>query len=385
MILGFHKSPGAYIEKEHPEGVSEKLNVSTADLMNIYALHRMRRMEPNYLQIKIKNVNVASFYTGFSFKHYVGRPNYCITVFLSPDDNPSNDFEGMLRRIAFELLPRQEEFDFETDFVSYYEQLRIESIEPFWEEVLEGEGSKIATISADDIDEKMEREKAPVKEEPQAQELSFDKQFEQFEKDELKEEVRDLQKMVNEKNEKIRELTRQITEKVGETSDHSEEIQLLQGQLDEANKRLDEWSEKLADFNEKNAILMETVRKLTEMSNDQNEEMERQGSQIIDLKKKLGEKDELIQQLQNKFMNAKTEAAGQTHEVVQKLTLENQTHLDTITELKLEIKKCKSQIEDEQNTHEELSEQIIDLKKDIKVLRRERDHYKDLVKEHDLL
>ncbi|MHA1150606.1 MAG: hypothetical protein ACTSR8_20490 [Promethearchaeota archaeon] len=382
--MGFHKSPGAYIEKEHPEGISEKLNVSTADLMNIYALHRMRRMEPNYLQIKIKNVNVASFYTGFSFKHYVGRPNYCITVFLSPDDNPSGDFEGMLRRIAFDLLPKQEEFDFETKFVSYYEQLRIESIEPYWEEHLEGEGSKIATISADDIDE-TETIQTPEFEQQELEELSFDKQFEQFEKDELKEEVKDLQKMINEKNEKIRELTRQITEKVGESSEHSAEVQLLQGQLDDANKRLDEWAEKLADFNEKNAILMETVRKLTEMSSDQNEEMERQGSLIIELKKKIEDKDDLIQELQNKFMNAKTEAAGKANEVIERLTMENQTHLDTITELKLEIKSLKSQIEEAEKIHNEFSEQIIELKKDIKVLRRERDHYKKIVKENDLL
>ncbi|MGQ4874362.1 MAG: hypothetical protein ACP6IY_09860 [Promethearchaeia archaeon] len=390
MILGFHKSPGAYIEKQYPENISERLNVSTADLMNIYALHRMRRMEPNFIQIKVKNVNIASFYTGFSFKHYVGRPNYCITVFLSDDDTISNDFEGMLRRIAHEILPKQEDLDFEDLFIEYYEKLRVGSIEPYWEEYIEGEGSIIATIDADEA--KMESSQETISEKESEQEgipvmddLSFDKQFEELEKEELKEKVKELQDIIKEKDEKIRELTKQITEKVSEESEYFEEVKMLKTQLDEANKKIDDWALKLADLNEKNAVLMETVRKLTEMSNEQNEEMERQGKTIIELKNKLKEKDAKIEELTSKLENAQTELEGKTNELIEKLKEENQMHLDTITELKLELKKLKRQIKEDEAVQEDLSEQIINLKKDIKILRRERDHYKELVKKHNLL
>ncbi|MHA1335762.1 MAG: hypothetical protein ACTSPW_08425 [Promethearchaeota archaeon] len=390
MILGFHKSPGAYIEKQYPENISERLNVSTADLMNIYALHRMRRMEPNFIQIKVKNVNIASFYTGFSFKHYVGRPNYCITVFLSDDDTISNDFEGMLRRIAHEILPKQEDLDFEDLFIEYYEKLRVGSIEPYWEEYIEGEGSIIATIDADEA--KMESSQETINEEESEQEgipvmddLSFDKQFEELEKEELKEKVKELQDIIKEKDEKIRELTKQITEKVSEESEYFEEVKMLKTQLDEANKKIDDWALKLADLNEKNAVLMETVRKLTEMSNEQNEEMERQGKTIIELKNQLKEKNAKIEELTAKLENAQTELEGKTNELIEKLKEENQMHLDTITELKLELKKLKRQIKEDEAVQEDLSEQIINLKKDIKILRRERDHYKELVKKHNLL
>ncbi len=42
MILGFNKSPGAYVDTQYPSEISERLNVKTSDLMNLYALHRMR-------------------------------------------------------------------------------------------------------------------------------------------------------------------------------------------------------------------------------------------------------------------------------------------------------------------------------------------------------
>ncbi|TFF90749.1 MAG: hypothetical protein EU548_01430 [Promethearchaeota archaeon] len=383
--MGFHKSPGAYIETQYPTNISERMEVKTSDLMNIYALHRMRRMEPNYLQMKIKGVSVASFYTGFSFKHYVGKPNYCITVFLSDDDNPSNDFEGMLRRIAHELLPKKESLEFDDLLVDYYERLRVGSVDTYWEESIEGEGSKIATIHADEEEEEKEEEEEEPEPESHMEQLDFDEQFDKLEKEELKEEIKELKTVINEKNEKIRELTKQITEKVSEGSEYSEEVQMLQGQLDEANKRLDDWSEKLADLNEKNAILMETVRKLTEMSTQQNEEMERQGSTIIELKKQLERKNSQIEDMSNKLVTAKVESTGQKSELVEKLEEENQIHLDTIAELKIEMKQLKDKVEEAEGVQEDLSEQIISLKKDIKVLRRERDHYKEIIKKHDLL
>jgi len=460
MILGFNKSPGAYIDTKYPDNIDERLNVKTSDLMNIYALHRMRRMEPNYLQMKIKNVSVASFYTGFSFKHYVGRPNYTLTVFLSDKDNLPSEFEGMIRRMAFDLLPKRDDEFFDEEFVNTYEELRRYELDPYWEEYIEGEGSVIATIHADtSADEQLKRENEEKMEEAtQMEELNFDNQFEKFEKDELKEEVKELRQTISEKNEKIRILTKRITEQVSVGSDHSEEVQILKQQLDEQDAKLDDWSLKLADFAEKNAILMETVRKLTEMAMDQTEEMERQGRTILEKKAELEEKEARIEELSGKVVDAKVKGATSSavdaeeldeyKQEIDKLIEENQAlkkKLDdgsadvgtadvdsaAVDELKQEIDKIteqkrdliqevkdlvadKDKIEKEMNqvnydndnlkekieeledklkdaeesdgaVSDELAEQIIELKKDLKVIRRERDHYKQIVKEKDLL
>jgi len=385
--MGFNKSPGAYVDVQLPEDIVDQLNVTTADMMNIYALHRMRNMEPNYIQMKIKGVSVASFYSGFSFKHYVGRPDYAITVFLSDNDVLPKDFEGMLRRFAHYILPKRGDLDFEIMFQEEYETLQEFELEPFWEEIMEGEGSKISTIQNDDEEDEEAAEKPP-----EMEDLNFDEQFDQFEKDELKEQIKELQDMVKGKQDQIRELTEKITQQA--SSEHAGEVEVLKQQLDEQNQKLDDWSLKLADLAEKNAILMETVRKLTEMSMQQTEEMERQGRKLLDNKNILDEKDALIEELKAKAEVASEaeENSTKTEELTQKieeLEEENKTHLETITELKLKIKELNGKLsqseEVESSSLKELEDQIIELKKDLKVIRRERDHYKNIVKENDLL
>ena len=389
--MGFNKSPGAYVDVQYPESIVDDLNVTTADMMNIYALHRMRNMEPNYIQMKIKGVSVASFYTGFSFKHYVGRPDYAVTIFLSDDDVLPNDFEGMLRRFAYYILPKRADLDFDILFQEEFTDLESFELEPFWEEIMEGEGSKIMTIQADD-EPTAEEEAAAAAAAPKMEDLNFDDQFDQLEKDELKEQIKELQDMVREKQESIRDLTEKITQQA--SAEHAGEVEVLKQQLDEQNAKLDDWSLKLADLAEKNAILMETVRKLTEMSMQQTEEMERQGRKLLDDKKLLDEKDTLIEELQSGITSAGDSGAeGAANEELtqklEKLEAENKTHIDTIAELKLEIKDLKAKAEQsadsDSGAQNDLADQLIELKKDLKVIRRERDHYKNIVTENKLL
>ena len=70
---------------------------------------------------------------------------------------------------------------------------------------------------------------------------------------------------------------------------------------------------------------------------------------------------------------------------VLKANRENESHLDTITNLKLEIRELKQPISSEKIAKGIKKDDIIDMKKELKVLRRERDHYKDLVKKNKLL
>ncbi|MHA1376680.1 MAG: hypothetical protein ACTSR7_20555 [Promethearchaeota archaeon] len=143
IIIGFNDSK-AYIDKQFPINVAEFLKISPQILKELSEHHLKKKMEPNYLEVMLEDdINVASFYSGFSFRHYVGTPNFAIVVFLSEDDVLPIDFEGMMRRISYELLPKREALNFDDILGRYYEMLKSEELTPYWEEIIEGETSLI--------------------------------------------------------------------------------------------------------------------------------------------------------------------------------------------------------------------------------------------------
>jgi len=110
-IIWYGEEIEAKIASQHPSNLSKKQKIKASDLMNIYTFHRIEKKDyPNFFQMEMENFSVASFFTGFSLNNYVGLPNYSITVFFSnkddDKDNLSKDFEGYLRRIAYELIPK---------------------------------------------------------------------------------------------------------------------------------------------------------------------------------------------------------------------------------------------------------------------------------------
>jgi chromosome segregation ATPase len=84
-----------------------------------------------------------------------------------------------------------------------------------------------------------------------------------------------------------------------------------------------------------------------------------------------------IEKLEKEFKNLKNEVKKSKKQIT--------IHIGTITDLKLDAKTLKSKISSVDEEKEKLKEQSLDLKKEVKVLRRERDHYKKIVKENNLL
>ena len=68
-----------------------------------------------------------------------------------------------------------------------------------------------------------------------------------------------------------------------------------------------------------------------------------------------------------------------------KVKNDNESFLSTITHLKLELKELRENLNGEQRNKDKVKDEIIEMKKEIKVLRRERDHYKNIIKDKDLL
>ena len=158
IILGFEENSETRIDTQFPSNICEFLGVTPEILKGLVELHMAKKMEPNYIQVALEDeVNVASFYSGFSFRHYVGNPNFAVCIFLSQDDVLSNEFEGMMRRIAHELLPKREALNFDDILGQYYEMLKKEELLPYWEEIIEGETS---IITANKKEEKKEEKKS---------------------------------------------------------------------------------------------------------------------------------------------------------------------------------------------------------------------------------
>jgi len=226
IILGFKKSPGAYIEAQYPPNISSDLNIEPPDLMNIYALHRMRQMKPNFQKIKIKKINLASFYTGFSFKHCVGRPDKAITIILAEDEEISNDFEGMLRKYALEVISKIEDVDFGEKFIKYYRLLKRGQLEPYWEEHIEGEGSEIATTSSKEL---TESEIADIIDDfaIDLDDFNFIEQFEELEGEETKQEIEELRGYLKEQEAIMYNLAEEIIKFTAENQKLEQEVEAL--------------------------------------------------------------------------------------------------------------------------------------------------------------
>jgi len=388
IILGFEENSETRIDTQFPSNICEFLGVTPEILKGLVELHMDKKMEPNYIQVALEDeVNVASFYSGFSFRHYVGNPNFAVCIFLSQDDVLSNEFEGMMRRIAHELLPKREALNFDDILGQYYEMLKKEELLPYWEEIIEGETS---IITANKKEEKKEEKKSE----------DFKPDLEREEVD-IKAKNIELQNLLDEKKSKIRELTRKYTELVSENTKISEEIQSHKEEISEQYIKLEKWSQQMADLNQNNAKLMDDIKILNQKIHERDDFLKEKERKIETLSMKLTGveevEDETEKWLQEKEdlkkinlgLNTKLEKVEKANRSllndIDKLKSQITVHIDSITSLKLEVKNIKANISTKEKEKESSKEEIFDLKKEIKVLRRERDHYRKIVKEKNLL
>jgi len=348
VILNLDKKSEPTINAQYPQNISDELGVTDSMLATVFDEHKSVRTGPNYLEMQIKrDLSVASFFTGHSSKHFIGKGDHVITVFLSDEDILPRNFEGQVRRIAFELLPKRKEKDFKNLFAKYYELLNKGELDAYWQE---------------------------------RQEMEQD---------------------IGEKKERIDDLAQKVSMLVSDRSEHLRNVQALKNEVTELYNKLENWSLQMAELNEYNANLTAKTRELTKLTKSQKQELEQKDDQIIKLRKILRDKDEIeegAEKLLEQIKRVKAENENLKNEVekmnktnkdlkfqVLKSNRERDSHLDTITDLKLDMRNLKKQISSEGTSKNKLNEQIIDLKKEVKVLRRERDHYQKLVKKHNLL
>ena len=397
MILRFNEKSEAFIDAQYPDDLFKNLELNKSDLTNIYTLHWTDNKNPNFFQMEIKNLSVASLFTGYSKGRYIGQPDYTITVFLDTEEIEKNglskDFEGMLRRIAHVILPKKENNpDFDDMFKEFFFMLKNQDLEPYWDEIEVDESVKLPKIP-NEVIEKVNDVEIPDKtfddedviEEDVIEEKLIEEDVidEELFKEELIEEAR-IEEVVDE--EKVsKEIDAETKSKIIEELEHGisedhldklekevleEEIEDLKTQLKEKTEKIRELTRRITEFQSDRAEIeeiKESNRPLKEKINDITKEKETLESKITELEKEIDEKETHIDSL---------------NQEIEKLKKENEEQIDRIAGLKIELRDLTNKGE---KIHNNLTEELIDLKKEIKVLRRERDHYKKIVKDNDLL
>jgi uncharacterized coiled-coil DUF342 family protein len=344
VILNLDKKSDLRKDIEYPDNICEELGVTDSMLSTVFEEHKRVRTGPNYLEMQIKrDLSVASFFTGHSSRHFIGKGDHVITVFLSDEDMLPKNFEGQVRRIAFELLPERKEKKFKELLSKSYELLEKGELDAYWQE-----------------------------------------------RKEFEEEIGD-------KKEKIDDLAQKVSLLVSDRSEHLRNVEALKNEVAELYSKLENWSNQMAELNEYNATLTSKNRELNRLLNVQKLALNQKDERINNLKAKLGDTDEIekgAEQLLAEIKKIKLEKEALNKEIVnlneinKKLkfkSLKATRESESVPVLQDEIKKLNDKVLGVRNEKENIKRELKDLQEEIKLVRQERDKYYRIIKEKNLI
>jgi myosin heavy subunit len=344
VILNLDKKSELSKDIEYPENICEELGITDSMLSTVFEEHKRVRTGPNYLEMQIKrDLSVASFFTGHSTRHFIGKGDHVITVFLSDEDILPRNFEGQVRRVAFDLLPKRNEKKFEELFVKSYALLEKGELDAYWQER---------------------------------------KEFEEE---------------IGEKKEKIDDLAQKVSMLVSDRSEHLRNVEALKNEVTGLYSKLEDWSVQMAELNEYNATLTSKNRELNRLINVQKLALDQKDERINRLKSKLTDTDEIEKgaeqllaeikkiKIENENLTQQIEKLNETNKNLKFQQLKAKRDSESIPNLELEIKKLKDKVLGVHNEKERLRKALNDLKNDMKIIREERDRYYKIIKEKNLI
>ena len=367
---------------------TEFINLPTLEkLKNVIRNDFIKNLDkPKSFVIELnEEIRIINLYSGRDFKHFIGKPNYILSLFLDARDDLKKDYEGMLRRFANEVLPKREARDFNILLSNYYRQLKGFQLEPFWNEIVEGEFHSVKK-------KLYFQEKEFLNLKNKEDKNSFN-EYEDKLSDMAGQENILLKKSIEEKEMEISKLHINNLKLASEVAEKDEIIKTLNEQLDDLTnsienmKKENENLEKVnKEISSENVLLknkmVEIERELNKLreeelnTTDLKSKLSNYDSEIENYKRKNDELNKIIKKLEKKYSELQYK--------FNQLNETNDIHLETITNLKLKIKNLKRELDLNNSKVDALNEQIIELKKEIKILRRERDHYLEILKEHNL-
>lgn len=343
VILNLNKKSELCKDTEYPENVCEELGITQSMLSTVFEEHKRVRTGPNYLEMQIRrDLTIASFFTGHSSKQFIGKGDHVITVFLSEEDILPRNFEGQVRRIAYELLPKRKDKKFKELIAKSYQLLEKGELDAYWQE-----------------------------------------------REELKDEI-------GEKKERINDLAQKVSLLVSDRSEHLRNVEALKNEVAELYSKLENWSAQMAELNEYNANLISKNRELTRLINVQKLGLDQKDERIATLKAKLGDVDEIEDgatkllaeikniRIENERLNKKITEMNEINKKLKFELLKAKREGESITNLEQEINKLKDKVLGAKNEKENIKQELKDLKEENDLLRKERNQYYKIIKEKDL-
>ncbi|MFX0041031.1 MAG: hypothetical protein ACFFCY_17120 [Promethearchaeota archaeon] len=344
VILNLDKKSELVKDLEYPQDICDELGVTESMLSTVFEEHKKIRTGPNYLEMQIKrDLSVASFFTGHSSKHFIGKGDHVITVFLSDEDILPKNFEGQVRRIAFELLPQRKEKKFKELIAESYKLLEKGKLDVYWQE------------------------------------------------------RREFEQEIGEKKDKIDDLAQKVSLLVSDRSEHLRNVEALKDEVAGLYSKLENWSSQMAELNEFNATLTSKNRELNRLLNVQKLALDQKDERINNLKSKLGDTDEIEKgaeqilkeikkiKMEKDTLNKEVEKLNEINKKLKFKALKAQRGSESVPVLEDEIKKLNDKILGINNEKENIKRELSDLREEIKLVRQERDKYYNIIKEKNLL
>ncbi|MHA1650225.1 MAG: hypothetical protein ACTSYB_08525 [Candidatus Helarchaeota archaeon] len=85
-LIGWTNKEGFFLIHKYPAD----FELTEEEVMRIGSLHRMRRLDANVITLKLKELNVVSFFSGLITAQYYIAPNFVISLCLEKDENPKD-------------------------------------------------------------------------------------------------------------------------------------------------------------------------------------------------------------------------------------------------------------------------------------------------------
>ncbi|MHA1268310.1 MAG: hypothetical protein ACTSPY_00865 [Candidatus Helarchaeota archaeon] len=103
ILIGWTNKEGFFLIHKYPD----TLKITEAEIMRIGSLHRMRQLDANAITLKLKNLNVISFFSGLITANYYIAPNFAISLLLDKTEDNKNYLKTLPlgSKIVLEELP----------------------------------------------------------------------------------------------------------------------------------------------------------------------------------------------------------------------------------------------------------------------------------------
>ncbi|MHC1591079.1 MAG: coiled-coil domain-containing protein [Candidatus Helarchaeales archaeon] len=285
-LFGWTNKEGFFLIDCYPESTKAYLDEET--VMRIGSLHRMRRLDPNFITINFKNFKIASFFSGMKTSKYIITPNFTIVLLLDLDENAYN-YSMILPTASREILQAlsgdKQRFDSRIARIPDVLAAIGTEYKPLLPKVFDDIVNDRVKVEALSIEELLEQEGFA------AEELS-----------DTEKKIRELQDQIKEKDGVIEMLQKMLSQRAEESGssdfgpsirDYTNTIELLQRQLSQEKRAKSDALEKIQQLEAKMDRFPLLERKIREAQ----ETLRQKDQEIANLNERIKELEEEIQNM----------------------------------------------------------------------------------------